>query len=90
MKITFFTAALLSAICVTYSYDAPALKSSEGYQPLANASSSWKRHIESSPTMKPFSLRRQGGDEWLVNPMGQRFFSLGVCCVDQGIPRDKY
>lgn len=32
----------------------------------------------------PFSIRRQGEDYWLVKPNGDRFFSLGVCCVNPG------
>ena len=39
---------------------------------------------------KPFRLDRQAGFDWLVRPEGSRFFSLGVCCVDQGARRDTY
>ena len=42
------------------------------------------------PTEKPFSIRRHAGADWLVRPDGTRFFSLGVCCVDQGTAREKY
>jgi hypothetical protein len=38
---------------------------------------------------EPFSIRRHNGVDWLVKPDGTRFFSVGVCCVDQGIPREK-
>jgi hypothetical protein len=39
---------------------------------------------------KPFSIQQHNGIEWLVHPSGARFFSFGVCCVDQGTPREKY
>jgi hypothetical protein len=39
---------------------------------------------------KPFSIRRHGGSQWLTTPDGNPFFSLGVCCVDQGIARENY
>src|SRR5947208_505043 len=29
----------------------------------------------------PFSIQQQGDTAWLVRPNGERFFSLGVCCV---------
>ncbi|HYV30323.1 MAG TPA: hypothetical protein VEO53_04340 [Candidatus Binatia bacterium] len=32
----------------------------------------------------PFSIRKQAGIWWLFWPEGQRFFSVGVCCVHQG------
>lgn len=31
-----------------------------------------------------FSIQQQGQNAWLVGPDGDRFFSLGVCCVNQG------
>jgi hypothetical protein len=37
-----------------------------------------------------FSIQKSGRASWLVNPDGRRFFSLGVCCVDQGTAREKY
>jgi hypothetical protein len=37
-----------------------------------------------------FAIESKDGTAWLVRPGGERFFSLGVCCVDQGISRDKY
>src|SRR5262245_59616136 len=39
---------------------------------------------------KPFSIYRREGVDWLVKPDGSRFFSLGVCCVDQGAARGSY
>jgi hypothetical protein len=38
----------------------------------------------------PFSIRQEGGCFWLVTPGGERFFSRGVCCVNQGVPREKH
>lgn len=32
----------------------------------------------------PFSIQRQDAGWWLASPEGRRFFSLGVCCVQQG------
>src|SRR5262245_61102159 len=37
-----------------------------------------------------FSLQRHGQSWWLHAPDGHRFFSIGVCCVNQGEPRDQY
>jgi hypothetical protein len=37
-----------------------------------------------------FSIEQRGGDAWLVRPGGERFFSFGVCCVNQGIARDEF
>ena len=38
----------------------------------------------------PFSIQRRDQTFWLVAPNGGRFFSFGVCCVDQGEPRNKF
>src|SRR2546429_933848 len=38
----------------------------------------------------PFSIRQQGETAWLVRPNGERFFSLGVCCVNQGASRQEF
>src|SRR5947209_7823361 len=37
-----------------------------------------------------FSIRQQGKTAWLVRPNGERFFSLGVCCVNQGASRQEF
>lgn len=37
-----------------------------------------------------FSVARQEQAWWLVRPDGTPFFSVGVCCVSQGIPRADY
>lgn len=39
---------------------------------------------------KPFSIQQIDGISWLARPGGQRFFSFGVNCVNQGTPRDKF
>ncbi len=39
---------------------------------------------------KPFSIQKQDQISWLVRPSGERFFSLGVCCVDPGISRAEF
>jgi len=35
-------------------------------------------------TNAPFTIQQRDGISWLTKPDGERFFSLGVCCVDQG------
>src|SRR5262249_54702013 len=37
-----------------------------------------------SQTNPPFSIQQRIESSWLVNPNGQKFFSLGVCVVNQG------
>src|SRR5882724_421956 len=37
-------------------------------------------------TNAPFSIEQRGGISWLNKPSGERFFSLGVCVVNQGAP----
>jgi hypothetical protein len=37
-----------------------------------------------------FSIQEQQGTSWLIKPNGKRFFSLGVCVVDQGASRNNY
>lgn len=32
----------------------------------------------------PFTIKQHGGISWLIKPNGERFFSLGVCVVNQG------
>ena len=39
---------------------------------------------------RPFSIQQQGQAAWLVKPNGERFFSLGVCCVNQGASRKDF
>ena len=38
----------------------------------------------------PFSIQRQNQSFWLVRPNGDRFFSLGVCCANQGASGDEF
>ena len=37
-----------------------------------------------------FSIQEQDGQYWLLTPHGDRFFSVGVCCVDQGISKTNF
>ena len=37
-----------------------------------------------------FSIQKQEQACWLVSPTGRRFFSLGVCCVNQGVSRGEF
>ncbi len=41
-------------------------------------------------TNAPYSIQQHDGIFWLTRPDGERFFSLGVCCVDQGASRTKF
>jgi len=41
-------------------------------------------------TNAPFSIQQRDGSFWLTKPDGARFFSLGVCCVNQGASREKF
>src|SRR6516162_10917173 len=38
-------------------------------------------------TNSSFSVQQRDGISWLTRPDGQRFFSLGVCVVNQGVSR---
>ncbi len=38
----------------------------------------------------PFSIQPRGQNFWLIKPNGERFFSLGVCCVNQGVSRAEF
>lgn len=37
-----------------------------------------------------FSIQQQGETAWFVRPNGERFFSVGVCCVNQGASRKEF
>src|SRR5258708_6912158 len=39
---------------------------------------------------RPFSIQQQDQTSCLVRPNGERFFSLGVCCVNQGASREEW
>src|SRR5207249_991202 len=38
----------------------------------------------------PFSIQEEDKTAWLVRPNGERFFSLGVCCVNQGASPEEF
>ncbi len=38
----------------------------------------------------PFSIQQREGISWLTKPDGQRFFSLGVCVINQGASREQF
>jgi hypothetical protein len=38
----------------------------------------------------PYSIQERNGISWLAKPDGERFFSLGVCVVDQGVSRGRF
>src|SRR5262245_2633384 len=41
-------------------------------------------------TNAAFSIRQHGETTWLVRPSGERFFSFGVNCVNQGASRQEF
>lgn len=41
-------------------------------------------------TNAPFSIQQRGGNSWLIKPGGAPFFSLGICCVNQGASREQF
>ena len=41
-------------------------------------------------TYPPFSIQQHDKISWLTRPDGERFFSLGVCCVNQGAAHDQF
>ena len=41
-------------------------------------------------TNAPFSIQQREGVSWLTRPNGERFFSLGVCVVNQGASREQF
>lgn len=41
-------------------------------------------------TNVPFSIQQREGVSWLTRPNGERFFSLGVCVVNQGASREQF
>jgi len=45
--------------------------------------------LEGLSAKRPFSIQQHDDQSWLIKPNGERFFSFGVCCVNQGIPRSE-
>ncbi|HEV2329983.1 MAG TPA: hypothetical protein VGY56_14475 [Verrucomicrobiae bacterium] len=45
---------------------------------------------KAAETNAPFSVQHRHGTFWLTRPDGERFFSLGVCCVNQGFSRERF
>src|SRR5215813_1038120 len=45
---------------------------------------------ESTPPPRGFVIQEDGNETWLVRPGGERFFSLGVCVVSQGMTRQEF
>jgi hypothetical protein len=41
-------------------------------------------------TNAPFSIEQREGISWLTKPNGERFFSLGVCVINQGASREEF
>ena len=45
---------------------------------------------KAADTNAPFSIQQRDGTFWLARPDGERFFSLGVCCVNPGESRERF
>lgn len=45
---------------------------------------------EHGADVPPFTIQQQDQTAWLVKPNGERFFSLGVCCVNQGASTNEW
>jgi hypothetical protein len=45
---------------------------------------------EGATTNAPYSIQQGDGVSWLTKPDGGRFFSLGVCCVNQGASPEEF
>jgi hypothetical protein len=50
----------------------------------------WSARRGEADTAAPFSIQQQGETFWLTKPGGERFFSLGVCVVNQGASRERF
>jgi hypothetical protein len=48
------------------------------------------RKPPASASAASFSIRQEEPGWWLVSPKGQPFFSLGICCVNQGLSRKEF
>ena len=46
--------------------------------------------IAEAGTCPPFSIQQEGDCSWLAKPSGEKFFSLGVCVVNQGASRERF
>lgn len=59
---------------------------------LCLASLTSARAQEGLGTTRPtrFAIEQVGRQSWLVAPDGRRFFSRGVCCVNQGVSRTEF
>jgi hypothetical protein len=45
---------------------------------------------ENATLPSPFTIQQQEQTAWLIRPTGERFFSLGICCVNQGASRKEF
>lgn len=86
--------ALVGVVCLALVGAAPTRTGATGSAWATAASTSSNRPFLVLPTGRdpgpPFSLRCTNGVWWLHAPDGRRFFSFGVCCVNQGSTRDEY
>ena len=58
---------------------------------LASGCSGEKRvPDDAGASARSHAVEERDGVWWLVDPAGRSWFSLGVCVVDQGVPREKY
>lgn len=68
----------------------PAALSSAEWSGSPGKASSAAPGFRAQTAAPPFSIRNDAGTWWLFSPEGQRFFSLGVCCVHQGTLRSTF
>jgi hypothetical protein len=57
---------------------------------LALGSAAFVTAAEGLSANPGFSIQQEGEAAWLLRPNGERFFSLGVCCVNQGASRKEF
>jgi hypothetical protein len=67
-----------------------AMRSAATYVLFVGVVAGWAATANGSPTPKPFSIQQRDEITWLVRPDGERFFSLGVCCVNMGVSRKEF
>jgi hypothetical protein len=46
--------------------------------------------LVAAATNAPFTIQQRDGSWWLMRPNGERFFSLGVCVVNEGATRENF
>ena len=76
---------LLAVLCLSSIATASAAARDQKQKPAASTPAS-----DAQSSIPPFSIQKHDADWWLVSPEGRKFFSLGVCCVNQGESRKSF